>query len=140
MSNEKRAAEACRWLITARDDLDAAHLLYSKGMYSLACFHTQQAAEKAVKALHYFAGLDPWGHSVAKLINDLKDRAPDIYKRAGLNAEEYVRLDLFYIPTRYPNGVPDLAPSQVFRSKDAEEGISLAGSIINNVENIIKHG
>jgi HEPN domain-containing protein len=29
-------------------------------------------------------------------------------------------LDRYYIPTRYPNGLPDLTPGQVYFRKDAE--------------------
>ena len=29
-------------------------------------------------------------------------------------------LDRYYIPTRYPNGLPDLTPGQVYFRRDAE--------------------
>jgi HEPN domain-containing protein len=29
-------------------------------------------------------------------------------------------LDRFYIPTRYPNGLPDLTPAEAFTADDAE--------------------
>ena len=35
-------------------------------------------------------------------------------------------LDRFYIPTRYPNGLPDLIPEKSFFRQDAEQGITLA--------------
>ncbi len=35
-------------------------------------------------------------------------------------------LDKFYIPTRYPNGLPDLTPGQIYIREDAEQGIEAA--------------
>jgi HEPN domain-containing protein len=103
-------------------------------MYSLACFHSQQAAEKAVKGLHYLAGLDPWGHSVSKLIADLTEQAADVAATIAADQEPASRLDQFYIPTRYPNGIPDIAPPQAFRATDAEEGIAIAERIVRAAE------
>lgn len=35
-------------------------------------------------------------------------------------------LDKYYIPTRYPNGLPDLTPGQVYREEDARRGLDAA--------------
>jgi len=40
-------------------------------------------------------------------------------------------LDKFYIPTRYPNGLPDLTPGQSYFLSDAEEAISQATFFLN---------
>ncbi len=39
-------------------------------------------------------------------------------------------LDQFYIPTRYPNGLPDLTPGQVYRLDDARRGLEAAGTLV----------
>ena len=70
MSSEKNKQEAKRWLRTAEDDLDTSILLKDNRKYAHSCFHAQQAAEKAVKAIWYFEEADPWGHSIKKLIDD----------------------------------------------------------------------
>lgn len=62
MSKEKNKQEADRWFRTAQDDLDTAIILKDKGKFAHACFHAQQAGEKAVKVVWYFADADPWGH------------------------------------------------------------------------------
>ena len=67
MSLTKNRNQAVRWLRTAGQDLRSAEILTEAGQYANACFLAQQAAEKAVKALCYAAGLDPWGHSVQHL-------------------------------------------------------------------------
>ena len=72
MSKEKNKQEADRWLRTAQDDLDTAVILKDNGKFAHSCFHSQQAGEKAMKAVWYFADADPWGHSIKKLIDDLE--------------------------------------------------------------------
>ncbi|MFH1200652.1 MAG: HEPN domain-containing protein [Candidatus Micrarchaeota archaeon] len=42
---------AGEWLDEAQDDLKAAENLGKARLYAAACFHCQQAAEKALKAL-----------------------------------------------------------------------------------------
>jgi len=48
MSSEKNMQESRRWLRTAEDDLDTSILLKDNRKFAHACFHAQQAAEKAV--------------------------------------------------------------------------------------------
>ena len=62
MSAEKNIREASRWLATADGDLEAAVILKETGKFAHSCFHAQQAGEKAIKALWFFADANPWGH------------------------------------------------------------------------------
>lgn len=51
-----RATHARQWLAKAKSDLVAAErLIAADGPYDAVCFHAQQAAEKALKALLAFA-------------------------------------------------------------------------------------
>lgn len=110
MSTEKNAYEALRWLRTGTDDLDAAIVLRKNNKFPHACFHAQQAGEKAVKAVWYYADADPWGHSIRKLIEDLETVDLGLYDRLKSLLRAGTVLDRFYIPTRYPNSLPDLIP------------------------------
>ena len=47
-------------------------------------------------------------------------------------------LDRFYIPTRYPNGLPDLTPDEIFWEEDAEACIENAGKIIAKASTLIE--
>jgi len=49
-------AEAERWLRQAENDFAFAELGAREGFFAQACFVCQQAAEKALKALHYLRG------------------------------------------------------------------------------------
>lgn len=58
MSAEKLAQEATRWFEQAVDDLRGAGVLRATGHHALACFHAQQAGEKALKAYWRLLDLD----------------------------------------------------------------------------------
>jgi HEPN domain-containing protein len=135
MSLEKQHQEALRWLKTAEEDLGAARGLRSLKKHSHACFLAQQCGEKALKALWYALGHDPWGHSIQKLIVDMPDKA----SRQGLRAhlEAGVILDRYYIPTRYPNGLPDLTPGEVYLKQDSDLCIRHARAILTSAKSLI---
>ena len=118
MSTDKARYEARRWIETAREDLDAARTLMESGKFSHSCFFSQQAGEKAVKALWYFLGEDPGGHSIQKLIAELPD--PGAHERLQPLLEAGALLDPLYIPTRYPNGLPDLTYRTFYPGAQAE--------------------
>ncbi len=124
MSLTKQHREAERWWQTAAEDLDAARFLRQGQKHAHACFLCQQSAEKAMKALWLAIGEDPWGHSIQKLIQE--------YPRQELfsNLETWLTsaavLDKFYIPTRYPNGLPDLTPAQVYLAEEADQALERA--------------
>ena len=49
-------AEARRWLAAAGEELAWARYAADGGFHAPACFHAQQGAGKAVKAVHYYHG------------------------------------------------------------------------------------
>jgi HEPN domain-containing protein len=119
MSLSEDLYQAARWLATADEDARATEVLLEAGLYAHACFAAQQAGEKAVKALWYAVGEDPRGHSVQKLVArcPLLEQEPE----RGAWLETAAALDRFYVPTRYPNGLPDLTPEQSYFRRDAEQ-------------------
>lgn len=134
MSRDKERYEALRWLETAKEDLDAARVLMGKEKFSHACFFSQQSGEKALKALWFSLGEDPWGHSIQKLIAEIPDESAK--KEIEGLLEDGATLDRYYIPTRYPNGLPDLSPGKVYFRKDAELCIQTAARICRKVEDL----
>lgn len=129
MSQSKNRCPAERRLLTAEDDLDAAELLLNAKKYAQACFYAQQSAEKAVKALWYLADAEPWGHSVQRLVTELPQKAEIPELEAWI--DRAALLDKFYIPTRYPNGLPDLTPGQLYRLDDATRGRTAARALVS---------
>lgn len=125
-SEDRNTAE--RWLATAEDDLRAARTLAAAGLYAHACFAAQQCGEKAIKALWYLIDEDPWGHSIQKLV--MQFPALEYVSESSTWVEKAAGLDKFYIPTRYPNGLPDLTPGQSYFRHDAEQGMALAVDLL----------
>jgi HEPN domain-containing protein len=114
------------WLKQAERDLETARSNYINGFYEWTCFITQQAAEKAVKALCEQHKTITKTHQLIKLlkaISDLEAVPEDIYEKGA-------HLDRFYVLTRYPNGFDSGAPMEYFFKKDAQEAISYAEDII----------
>jgi len=127
-------AEAERWLISAREDLEYARHAATGGYHAPACFHAQQAAEKAVKAVHYKRGARAViGHNIRSLIETLDPREPSLDQLRDVARE----LDLFYIATRYPNGLAAGTPGEAFSSPQSSRALDLAERILNGVEELV---
>ncbi len=112
------------WLAQADKDLEVAGLAQANGNHDWACFAAQQAAEKAVKALHLHHGQEAWGHVVARLLRELPVAPPTALIDRGMV------LDNFYVSSRYPNGHPEGAPFEHYGTLQSSEAISHAGEII----------
>ncbi len=117
------------WLLQAERDLEQAEDSRRAGRHEWACFAAQQAAEKAVKALHLKLGQEAWGHVVAKLLRELPG---EVHVRQEL-VEKAKVLDNFYIPARYPNSHPEGAPFEHYGPLQSEEAINYAREIIEFV-------
>lgn len=127
--------EAARWLSQAENDIAFAEIGLREGFYAQACFLAQQAAEKALKAVHYAEGARfVLGHSVMRLIQELKEQYPDFLQDMDVARE----LDQYYIPTRYPNGLPEGAPHEFYSSTQATAALAGAKSIIEKARHIIR--
>lgn len=133
MSTEKNRKNALRWFDTAASDLDTAKILISNGKFAHSCFHAHQAAEKAIKSVWYFVGEDPLGHSIQKMIDDLQYCSLEVYEKLKVILKEGKLLDRYYIPTRYPNGLPDITPDMAYDEDDANACIEKADKILRVV-------
>ena len=67
------------------------------------------------------------GHSVAELLEKCKAYDKDFKALIPIGAF----LDRFYIPTRYPNGLPGGVPAYVYRRKDSSEAIKMAQKVFD---------
>lgn len=95
--------EARRWFAQATSDLDCARVNLRERFFAQACFQAQQAAEKALKALRYARGERiVVGHSVLQQLQRLLPAYPTL----AVHAASASQLDQYYVPSRYPNGLP----------------------------------
>ena len=127
MAGNETSNRATDWLAQSRRDIEQAEDSQRAGRHEWACFAAQQAAEKAVKALHLALGQEAWGRVVARLLRALPG---DIAVGDDLVDKGRV-LDGFYIPARYPNGFPEGAPFEHFGPLQSDEAIGYAREIID---------
>lgn len=125
-------ADTQAWLNLAEEDLRVCRLVGPAGLHGPACFHAQQCAEKALKAILEERSVVRRVHALAEL------RA--LVEATGANlvvvANSLIRLDRFYMPTRYPLVQGALAPGRVTAElaaqsiADAEAVLALCLAIV----------
>lgn len=124
------------WLREAEMDLKSAGILLGGGQYHHACFHAQQAAEKALKALLRSLHKARTGHSVLDL---LRVASRELSIPDGL--WDYARiLDQYYIPPRYPNAFSEGPPSEYYTRGQAEEALRYAVEMVDFVKGLVREG
>ena len=124
----KGRTEAGRWFHQARHDLRAAAWNLEGGFHNTVCFLAQQSAEKALKSLLYYVGSRKQALMTHSLVGMVSDQADAIEGLSDL-LEEARTLDMHYIPSRYPNGLPDGIPHRFYSAKLAKEALACAQKI-----------
>ncbi|MCR4406302.1 MAG: HEPN domain-containing protein [Anaerolineae bacterium] len=124
--------EARRWLTHAQDEFGDAEELRLRGRFYLALFHFQQATEKALKA--YLYSVVPseevfLTHSIYELLQRAEEADSDFEQ-----VRRAASLDQYYIPTRYPNGLPGGVPSRFYTDPDeARRAMELSSMVLEMV-------
>ncbi len=131
--------ESSRWFEEAEYDLDTAAGNLKIGRFNWACFISQQAAEKAVKAIHIRNGDEVERvHSISSLIKgDMKRSLAGIDQLSRLLASA-MELDRHYVPTRYPNGVPYGKPFEFYDEQTARKCVDCARKLIEACREILQ--
>ena len=112
------------WYAQAERDLEQALSSKREQRHEWACFAAQQAAEKAVKALHLSLGQEAWGQVVARLLRELPIKVDESLVHKGQV------LDNFCVATRYANGHPEGAPFEHYGPLQSQEAVRYAGEIL----------
>ena len=119
------------WLHQAKADLAQARLSADAGHHEWACFASHQAAEKALKALHLFHGQQSWGHGLGRSLRDLPHEVRRPLEQQVADLEDRLRvLDALYIPTRYPDSLPEGAPTDHFGRLQSQDAIAHASALV----------
>lgn len=129
--------ESLRWFTQAKDEFEDAEDLRNRGRFYLALFHFQQATENALKAYLYLKVKSVevfYTHSIDELLKMTIEIDKDFQ-----NVSKAKKLDKYYIPTRYPNGLPGGVPSRFFDDpEEAEQAMQLVKSVVELVEKKIE--
>jgi HEPN domain-containing protein len=126
-------AETREWLDYAGENLKAARLTLENRLYNSCLQDSQQAIEKALKALLIEEGEElRKTHSIRELRGLLQDRS----LRVDLSDEECDLLDSIYLPSKYPLG-PALPP---FDADEAlgERCLTLADRVVSDVTRVLR--
>jgi HEPN domain-containing protein len=122
------------WLHQAHADLDLAAVSAAAGHHEWACFACHQAVGKALKALHLHHGQQAWGHGLGRSWRELPPAVGAALAEALSDLEDRLRiLDALYIPTRYPDSLPDGAPSDHFGRLQSDDAQRHARSIVDAI-------
>ena len=117
------------WLEFAKTDLKAAELLVSDPTLTApASFHSQQCAEKCLKAVVESMGLNPpKTHDLIRIYGMVEDFIT-------INEDMLAKLNEIYIDVRYPAGM-GLLPDGVPTVEEAKDFVKFATSLYRLVLN-----
>ena len=119
---------AARWLAYAESDLAVAHGVDRPGVIlETLCFHAQQAAEKAIKAVLVAEGADlPRTHDLAVLLAAVPLSVP-----IGLDRASVVGLTAYAVASRYPG---DEEPVD---ADEHAEALAIAASVVEWARDVL---
>jgi HEPN domain-containing protein len=119
-----------QWLDQAEEDLAVARLVLKEDHIAHACFLSQQCIEKTLKG-YLIAKVNqyPRTHNLVDLLNLCRKIDSTFSQFHTVCAD----IDQYYIPTRYPEGIPGIAPLGVPSTTAAESAIGAAERILEFV-------
>lgn len=118
------------WLDKATEDLAVARLVLTEKHTAHACSLSQQSIEKSLKAyLITKARTYPRIHNLAELL-DLCEQIDPAFSQF---MDDCIRVDEYYIPTRYPSGIPGMAAHGMPSESAANTAITTAKNILQFV-------
>jgi HEPN domain-containing protein len=111
LSDPKVLSDTRTWLRFAQEDLDAAHAssIDERVVPRITCWHCQQSAEKAIKAILVFNELEvPYRHDLLFLLT----RVPEDWsvRQTDLDLSQ---LTYWATSARYPGDLPDATTDDV---------------------------
>ena len=122
------------WLKQSEAEFKAATDLLNTNNFAWCCFTAQQSAEKSIKAILNHLQSDTLGHNLNTLIQEVEQHLQ--VDQAVINA--CIRLNRFYIPTRYPDAFASGVPAEQYFDQDANQAVQDAEEVIRFARTIIE--
>ncbi|XP_028392629.1 sacsin-like [Dendronephthya gigantea] len=133
--------ESERWMRQSQKDFEGASCLLQNEYYFLACFHSHQTVEKALKALMFAKG------RFKKSDRESHDLLELAYRASGIDASLRVvqmmvgKIQGYYIKTRYPDYYNLFSqhsiPADYYTRDDADEAILKAREILRLIREVL---
>lgn len=118
------------WVAKAEEDFKAAEELYHESSLTFAttiCFHSQQCAEKYLKALLVKCGIEPpWIHALESLLDLLVSKIPELEESRNMLAQ----LSPYATEYRYPGKTAE--------AKEAEACIKTIRSLRSQLKKLLE--
>ena len=116
------------WLNRAHSDLALARAARERVYLEDLCFHAQQAAEKAIKAVLITRGVQfAYVHDIAELLRELEQAGQDVPP----DIRQAARLTRFAVFSRYPS------PSPSVRSEEWEDAVVSAERVVGWADSLV---
>ena len=123
------------WVESAHRSLDAAEALYQSQLWPQTCFNAQQCVEIIFKAAIVSTDVAPPRiHGIMDLYKHLD--APMRHALQHLNTDLRT-LDLYYMPTRYPDAQSGSLPGGLPDEPDATAALETARAVMRIVEPLL---
>ncbi len=124
------------WIEAAKEDLYDAELAISNKRWFRAAFYSQQAVEKAFKALYMLLVREPppYTHRVTVLYSSLREKG---FKLPSDLEEKIAVLNKYYTITRYPDAANGL-PSESVDREEAIRALEIARRVVGVVEDEVR--
>ena len=120
-----------KWIYFAEEDFNFARLGFEDKFYSHVCFLSQQVVEKSCKAFLIYSKINyPKTHKIVDLVNSNKK----LFSLLSKYINELKVIDTFYIPTRYPDGIPGSLNNKLPNREDAKESLEVAESVLSIIK------
>jgi HEPN domain-containing protein len=117
------------WIERAKSSLEISKIAVSVNVYyEDLCYQSQQAAEKALKGLLIYYGIEPeFTHNIGMLLNELEK-----FTEIPENIKKTIELTKYAIITRYPGEYDEIT------KEGYEESIKIAKDCLKWTKNKIK--
>jgi len=125
------------WLEQAEFDFQAAQVSKENKFYEWTCFQSEQAVEKALKAVLVHAGWRPPKMHKLAILMSYCNEANEEFRRTKF---EFRDLESFTFVSRYPFLVPgeNLSPHKFINLDDADRCINQARKFLDKIHSLLK--
>lgn len=120
-----------KWFVFADEDWLMAKRAMESGIWNQVCFHAHQCVEKLLKGISSESKKRIIKtHSLPELLNTAVAFRPELKEVE----DDCIKLDRYYIPTRYPDALPGTLPDGLPNKSDALNAME----ILDRVNNLIR--